>query len=621
MQPRRHLGAAAVIAAALGLALGGWRLWAQRRVQTAAHEVHGALSEALAGERAALEREARQAATVGPLRAALANNIDPVTLDDLLETEDWWKKFRGRGRGTVIAARGRILATRGQAPAVSALALGRLRGSSFVTAADGRLIKAAVAAVAIPEIDALVLLAHAVDEAGAQALVGRVSASLLLSDGKAPGACLGPAATCAQMARLVGQETPGRAFDADAGWSAAAVSVGEGRWIWGLRAVGGGRAPPAAAIGAAWALAALLAWARARRARSREQEPAQPAARTSAETPAPEARLAPLPTLIASAGPRPFGRYTLLDRIGEGGMAEIFTALLTGAEGFQRVLVIKRLKPELAANKTAIDQFIDEAKLGSVLVHSNIVPVLDFGRVGANYFLAQEFIVGRNLSQVMERHEKHSGPLGPRLVLYVAHEVLEALAFAHDKTSDAGEPLGIVHRDISTSNIMVTAEGEVKLLDFGIVKAEGRVSTTEIGNVKGNPAFMSPEQARGQRTDARSDLFSLGVVIYGAVTGQPFYVGENSAEVFYQAITGPTAEHWARIRALPAPAAQILERALAMDPASRFPNARSFADAVAGFVIGAKPELAAIMKTLFGDELRRPTLPPQQEATASQRRS
>jgi serine/threonine-protein kinase len=316
---------------------------------------------------------------------------------------------------------------------------------------------------------------------------------------------------------------------------------------------------------------------------------------------------AALATAIGPGGGQTFGRYTLVDRIGEGGMSEIYTAVLAGAEGFQRMYVVKRLKPELALSKGAIEQFIDEAKLGSMLVHSNIVPVLDFGKIGDGYFLAAEYIVGRNLAEVIDRSVQRTGlPLPIPIACYVAHEVLEALAYAHDKTDDAGTPLRIVHRDVSPANVMATAQGEVKLLDFGIVKAEQRKARTESGNVKGNASFMSPEQARGQLVDARSDVFALGLVLYYLVSGQPLYPGATTAEVFYRAASGPTAEELARLRRLPAPLDQLVERALAIDPAARFPSARAFADALASFVPGSKAKLAALMDALFRDELRRP---------------
>jgi serine/threonine protein kinase len=185
--------------------------------------------------------------------------------------------------------------------------------------------------------------------------------------------------------------------------------------------------------------------------------------------------------------------------------------------------------------------------------------------------------------------------------------VLEALAYAHSRTGADGEPLQIVHRDISTGNIMVTADGEVKLLDFGIVHASSRVSSTKFGQIKGNAFFMAPEQARGQTLDGRTDLFSLGMVAYYLLTGRPLYDAPGSAEAFYQATAGLTADHLALLRALPAPMPQILEKALSLDPSGRYPDARAFADALAPHVVGMKAELATLVGALFGEDLSRQT--------------
>ena len=267
-------------------------------------------------------------------------------------------------------------------------------------------------------------------------------------------------------------------------------------------------------------------------------------------------------------------------------------------EGFTRNFVLKRLRPELARDKEAVAQFIDEARLQASLVHSNIVPVFDFGMVSGEYFMTQEYIVGRDLSRLMTRHYEQGGAgLPAALAYYVAHETLQALAYAHDKRDKEGQPMGIVHRDISAGNVMVSLNGEVKLSDFGIVKANRRVSRTQVGMVKGNANFMSPEQARGQQVDARSDLYSLGHVLYYCLTGELLYSGDNDLDVLYRAATGLTGEDWIRIGSLPDPAPQILERALANEPAERFQTALEFADALAAHTGGGKPGMAKLIQT------------------------
>jgi serine/threonine protein kinase len=301
-----------------------------------------------------------------------------------------------------------------------------------------------------------------------------------------------------------------------------------------------------------------------------------------------------------------FGRYRLLERLGEGGMAEIYTAVLHGAEGFRRVFVVKRLRPQVARNRAAVEQFIDEAKLGSTLVHPNIVPVFDFGKVGDEYFMAQEYIVGRDITRLLQRHMERVGrPLDERLVLYLVHEVLDALAYAHNQTDGEGRPLALVHRDISPGNIMITARGEVKLFDFGIVKAEGRVSKTEVGVVKGNVSFMSPEQARGLPVDGRSDLFSLGLVMYYALTNDALYPGDSTFDRLMKAASGPRTEHLQRVAQLPPLSASLLGRALATDPALRYQSAAEFEAELVPHITGARAEAVTLMQRLFGPEFRR----------------
>jgi hypothetical protein len=447
------------------------------------------------------------------------------------------------------------------------------------------------------------------------------------------------------VAALAGHEGDAVVLDPAGAWAAASAELAPGVRLWAARPMpagaGSGLTVPLGALAGLLALAALGLALTGRRAPfddagalDRPPTPASSVAVRGVAAPlaggtATAAALAPtaahpatapepgpprprpsinLPTVIAKGEPQVFGRYTVLDRLGAGGMCDIYTAALTGPEGFQRTFVLKRLKPELALNRAAVDQFIDEAKLGSTLVHSNIVPVFDFGRVGDGYFIAQEYIVGRNVAQLCERHMERLGePLDVATVFYIAYETLQALGYAHDKTNDAGEPLQIVHRDVSPGNIVVSRIGEVKLIDFGIVKAAAgsRVSQTDLGNVKGNAAFMSPEQARGVAVDRRADLFSLGLVMFRALTGEPFYPGGTTAEVFYGSATGPTAEHFERIDRLPPVAAQVLKRALMPDPADRYPTAEDFAADLVGHIpAGAKATVATLLNALFGAELK-----------------
>jgi serine/threonine protein kinase len=289
-------------------------------------------------------------------------------------------------------------------------------------------------------------------------------------------------------------------------------------------------------------------------------------------------------------------------------MAELFVAEASGVEGFSRTFVLKKLRAELATEKDAVAQFVDEARLQASLVHSNIVPFFDFGMAGSQYFMTQEYIVGRDLARLMERHQQRGGRgLPAEIAYFVAHEVLQALAYAHDTRDKTGAPMGIVHRDVSAGNVMVSFQGEVKLSDFGIVKSNRRVSRTQSGTVKGNANFMSPEQARGHAVDGRSDLFSLGLLLYYCLTGEMLYWGDNDLEVLYRAANGPTAEDLDAIGALPEPAASILRRALAFDAGERFQSASALGETLAAHVGGAKHAIARLMQQLFAEEIQRQT--------------
>jgi hypothetical protein len=324
----------------------------------------------------------------------------------------------------------------------------------------------------------------------------------------------------------------------------------------------------------------------------------------------------PGPSAAASPGALPvadapggsgvqLGRYRLMERIGEGGMAEIFFAAAYGAEDFVRHFVVKRMHPHLARSREVVNQFIDEARLQAGLVHSNIVPVFDFGKAGDEYFLALEYIHGRDVGQLVQRHMEVRGrPLDLPVAFYIAHEVLEALAFAHSQISKEGMALDIVHRDVAPGNVLVSYRGEVKLTDFGIAKAERRISRTEVGMVKGNAGFMSPEQARGESVDKRSDVFSAGVVLFYCLTGQLLYRGETTMNRLLRAAVGPATSQFSQIEKLPLPAAQVLRRALALDPDKRYPNATEFQRGVKPHA-ASRPELAELMDALFPAAERR----------------
>src|SRR3954470_18742489 len=204
--------------------------------------------------------------------------------------------------------------------------------------------------------------------------------------------------------------------------------------------------------------------------------------------------------------------------------------------------------------------FIDEAKLASGLVHSNIIPVYDFGKLGDEYYMAQEYVLGRDLRRLVNGSIKaDQKPLDPRLAVYIAREALRALEYAHTRSTDEGRPMGIVHRDVSPNNILASARGEVKLFDFGIAKAEeGRLHQTQTGVVKGNVQYMSPEQARGEHVDARADVCSMGLVLFFLLTGKGLFRGDSAYQMLVQAAQGLTPEVLPELEKVPAQLAAVL---------------------------------------------------------------
>jgi tRNA A-37 threonylcarbamoyl transferase component Bud32 len=315
-------------------------------------------------------------------------------------------------------------------------------------------------------------------------------------------------------------------------------------------------------------------------------------------TPTPEALASTQASATAS-------RYEVVAPLGQGGMAKVFIAVARGVEGFKRTFVLKRLKAEHVGNQELVNQFIDEARLGASLVQSNIVPIFDFGRDAEGYYLAQEYILGRDVSALIVASKTRRGTaLEVPIVAAIAQEALKALAYAHTRTTDAGQAAGLVHRDVSPSNLMVSGRGEVKLLDFGIVLSADRVTQTQAGVVKGNLFFMSPEQARALPVDPRSDLFSLAMVMATALLGKPLYTGETMYELMTRAAAGPTEADLALVRAGAGALSTFLVNALAVEPGLRFQSAKDMAAALAAVVPAAPAsELEALMSGLFKEDL------------------
>jgi serine/threonine-protein kinase len=266
------------------------------------------------------------------------------------------------------------------------------------------------------------------------------------------------------------------------------------------------------------------------------------------------------------------GRYTILGKLADGGMAEIFLAVQHGAEGFEKQLVLKRILTQYSADPQFRNMLLDEAHISMSLQHGNIVQVLDLGVAAGRYFLALELVDGWDLEKVLQRAHAAQMVFPTALGLYVVSQVCRALAYAHGKSRD-GKPLGIVHRDISPNNVLVSTEGEIKLADFGIAKAQRKREQTAAGVIKGKVAYMSPEQAQGLMIDRRSDIFSVGSMLYRMMTDKLPFEANNDLESLLRVQKAEFMPPQEAKPGLGESLAAIIRRAMRLHPAERYQTA------------------------------------------------
>ena len=212
--------------------------------------------------------------------------------------------------------------------------------------------------------------------------------------------------------------------------------------------------------------------------------------------------------------PYQFGKYLLLDRIAVGGMAEVFRAKIVGQQGFEKLVVIKKMLPHLAVDEHMVKHFVDEAKLAALFQHENIVHIYDFGQIDTDYFIAMEYLAGRDLKNLFNKLIQTNARLPLAEGLHITAKVCEGLDYAHNLKDLYGQALNFVHRDVSPHNIFVTYDGKIKLLDFGIAKSLGQTEFTQTGVIKGKVAYMSPEQAKSQPIDRRTDVYATGLLLF-----------------------------------------------------------------------------------------------------------
>jgi TonB family protein len=301
-----------------------------------------------------------------------------------------------------------------------------------------------------------------------------------------------------------------------------------------------------------------------------------PAAGTPVPTPATGTLAASRvePVHVSTSGPDRFGAYEILERIAAGGMAELYKARRSGVEGFQKILAIKKILPHLADNEEFIAMFADEAKLAAQLNHPNIVHIFDLGKIeGGGYFIAMEYVDGRDLRALLNAAQDLGVPLPTPLAVYVASKVAAALDYAHRRKDSEGREMTIVHRDVSPQNILISYEGDIKLCDFGIAKAASKASTTQSGALKGKVQYMSPEQAWGKPIDRRSDLFSLGSVLFEMLTGTRLFRGDSDLTVLEKVRAAQVVPPSTINPEVPKNLDTVVLKALAREPEERYPNA------------------------------------------------
>jgi serine/threonine protein kinase len=301
------------------------------------------------------------------------------------------------------------------------------------------------------------------------------------------------------------------------------------------------------------------------------------------------------------------GKYQYAKKLATGGMAEVWLAKQVGIEGFNRHVVVKRILPHLAEDQEFVQMFLNEAKIAARFNHPNIAQIFELGEENGTYFIAMEFIHGEDLGRVMRRAWSSGQWVARHIALRIVADACQGLHYAHTRTGDTGQPLRVVHRDISPQNILVSFDGAVKVVDFGIAKAADQMSNTKSGAIKGKFAYMAPEQAGGKPLDGRTDLYALGLVLYELVTGvRP--LKRDSELATLQAALACEIEPPSAVAEVPPEIDEVVMRALAKSPDDRYRDAREFQKAIEQYLVDHKElatsmQVSELMEMLFADRL------------------
>jgi serine/threonine-protein kinase len=300
------------------------------------------------------------------------------------------------------------------------------------------------------------------------------------------------------------------------------------------------------------------------------------------------------------------GKYQIIAQLSVGGMAELFLGFTSGPGGFRKYVAIKRILPHVRSHEAFVRMFLDEARITAALSHPNIAQVYELGQEPDGLFLAMEFIAGRNLDQLTGAYERRQQPIPLGLSVAVMRDVCLALHSAHTFTNPSGQPSPIVHRDVAQKNVMVTYDGVVKLLDFGIAKARDSLERTRAGMVKGTAGYMSPEQVRGDPLDGRSDLFSVGVVLWELVMGQRLFDAKTPREEMASILDRPIEPPSHPSEPMPEELSAVILKTLERDPKKRFQTGKELARALeqaAGRILFDVDQRSAVMRELFEDKM------------------
>ena len=308
------------------------------------------------------------------------------------------------------------------------------------------------------------------------------------------------------------------------------------------------------------------------------------------------------------AKPIPFGDYFLLEKINTGGMAEVYKAKTFGVEGFERIVAVKKILPTIAEDSEFIKMFVDEAKIAVQLTHANIAQIFDLGCIDGQYYIAMEYVPGRDLRVIYDRCVRTGEKLDIACVCYIVSKLCEGLEYAHNKKDANNEPLGIVHRDISPQNVLISYEGECKLIDFGIAKAANKSSATQVGILKGKFSYMSPEQVSGKAIDRRSDIFALGIVLFEMLTLKRLFLGSSDFSTLEKIrkveVSPPTLYN----PEIPEDLEDIVMKALQKDVSERYQTAAELQEDLQRFMFNHQmyytaKDLSEFCRKLFAQEI------------------